>query len=268
MVVPVVLIDSHCHIDLSQFDDDRSDVLERAYQTGVTRLVNPSTDLQSSRRVVALAHRYRGVFAAIGVHPYDAPQINNDALAELAALARDEAVVAIGEIGLDFYRDRAPKSAQYHAFEAQLALATDLQLPVIIHQRDAAADTMAILRAWAAMDNASPLVLHAFSGDVDMAMEAVSLGFFLGIGGPVTFKNPRFLPEVVKSIPLENIMVETDAPFLSPHPFRGKRNEPARVMLVAQKIAALKALNLDTTIAQLTRTAEAFFRLPQGKIAE
>lgn len=262
MVTAVQLIDSHCHIDLQQFDDDREAVLERARRMGVTRLVNPSTSLNSSRRIIELARTHPGVFAAIGVHPYDAPTVTNDALAELSVLAQDDAVVAIGEIGLDFYRDRAPKAAQYRALEAQLALATSLQLPVIIHQRDAAADTMTILRQWATADNHPPLVLHAFSGDVAMAAEAVALGFSLGIGGPVTFKNPRFLPEVVRQTPLENILPETDAPFLSPHPFRGKRNEPARVVLVAQKIAALKAQDAAGVAAQLTRNTELFFNLP------
>lgn len=261
MVVPVQLIDSHCHIDLQHFDTDRAAVLGRARAAGVTRMVNPSVDMPGSRKLVPLAQELPGVFVAIGVHPYDAPQINNDTLAELAELSQADKVVAIGEIGLDFYRDRAPQSAQYHAFEAQLMLATRLNLPVIIHQRDAAADTMAILRRWAA-DPHPPLVLHAFSGDTAMAAEAVSLGFFLGIGGPLTFKNPRFLADVVAETPLEYMMVETDAPFLSPHPFRGKRNEPARVKLVAQKVASIKQKNTEDTIAQLTANTERFFNLP------
>ncbi len=253
------LIDSHCHLDLAQFDEDRDEVLNRARQAGVNRFINPATDLPSSRRAVALATRYRAVFAAIGFHPYDALLADDAALAELTALAQHPKVVAIGEIGLDFYRDRAPKSAQFAAFERQLQLATSLKLPVIIHQRDAAADTMDILRAWVSGGNATGAVLHAFSGDVAMAEEAVSLGFYLGIGGPVTFKNARFLPDVVTHMPPENLLVETDSPFLSPHPFRGKRNEPARVVLVAQKMANLLTTGAELLAQQLTENTERLF---------
>jgi len=254
----VNLIDSHCHLDVAQFNEDRDAVVRRAQQAGINRFVNPGTDLSSSRRAVELAQQYDSVFAAVGFHPYDAAGVTENSLAELTALAAHHKVVAIGEIGLDYYRDRAPKSAQYRAFEAQLSLATSLKLPVVIHQRDAAADTMAILRAWAA-DGYSGAVLHAFSGDVPLAEEAVSLGFFLGIGGPVTFKNSRDLPAVVTHIPLENLIVETDAPFLSPHPFRGKRNEPARVALVAQKIADLRAMAVAELARQVTQNTERLF---------
>ena len=253
------LIDSHCHLDLAQFDEDRDAVLSRARQAGVNRFINPATDLPSSRRAVALATRHRAVFAAIGFHPYDAPLVDDRALAELTALAQNPKVVAIGEIGLDYYRDRAPKSAQFAAFERQLQLAQSLQLPVIIHQRDAADDTMDILRAWAASGESTGAVLHAFSGDVAMAEEAVSLGFYLGIGGPLTFKNARHLPAVVTHVPVENLLVETDAPFLSPHPFRGKRNEPARMVLVAHKMSELLAIDVAALAQKLTENTERLF---------
>ncbi len=253
------LIDSHCHLDLAQFDEDRDAVLNRAQQTGVNRLINPATDLPSSRRAVTLATRYKSVFAAIGFHPYDAPLVDDHTLAELTALAQNPKVVAIGEIGLDYYRDRAPKTAQFTAFERQLQLAESLKLPVIIHQREAAADTMSILRAWVSGGSATGAVLHAFSGDVAMAEEAVSLGFYLGIGGPLTFKNARFLPDVVTHVSPKNLLVETDAPFLSPHPFRGKRNEPARVTLVAHKMAELLATDTASLAQQLTKNTERLF---------
>lgn len=257
----MALIDSHCHLDLIQFDEDRDAVIERARQAGVNRFINPATDLPSSRRAVALASQYEPVFAAIGFHPYDATLVDDDTLATLTTLAQHPKVVAIGEIGLDFYRDRAPKTAQFAAFERQLQLAQSLQLPVIIHQRDAAADTMDILRAWVAGGSATGAVLHAFSGDVAMAEEAVSLGFYLGIGGPLTFKNARHLPDVVTHVPPKNLLVETDAPFLSPHPFRGKRNEPARVVLVALKMAELLAIDVTTLARQLTKNTEKLFAL-------
>ncbi len=258
----VRLIDSHCHIDFNAFDTDRDQVLARAAKAGVKQLINPGTDMESSRRAVELANRYANVYAAVGVHPYDAPQIDDDSLAELKELSADPRVVAIGEIGLDYYRDRAPRSEQIRAFEAQLSLAKSLNLPVIIHQREAAADTMAILRQWAGTGEHPGLVLHAFSGDETMVVEATSLGFFMGIGGPITFKNAKNIPDIVAKIPLERLLVETDAPFLSPHPFRGKRNEPARVALVAQKLAQLFNLDIDELAEQVSRNTETLFHLP------
>jgi TatD DNase family protein len=258
----VKLIDSHCHLDFVQFDEDRDQVLIRASEAGVKSLVNPSTNMEGSRRVVELARRYHHIYAAIGFHPYDAPGVNNDTLAELTELSTAPNVVAIGEIGLDFYRNRAPKSEQYRAFEAQLALAKDLNLPIIIHQRNAAADTMTILRSWADKGNHPGLVLHAFSGDVAMVEEAVSLGFDIGVGGPITFKNARDYPNIVTHIPLDRLLIETDAPFLSPHPHRGKRNEPARVILIAQKLAELFDVSIEIFAKQVTANTENLFRLP------
>ena len=254
------LIDSHCHLDFEQFDEDRETVIERAVAAGVTRFINPATDMASSERALNLARRYENVYAAIGFHPYDATAVNDDSLARLTELARDPRVVAIGEIGLDFYRDRAPKEAQYRAFEAQLALAATLNLPVIVHQRQAAADTMSILRQWAAGGRHPGLVLHAFSGDEAMVEEAASLNFYMGVGGPITFKNARNYPQVVARIPLSQLLVETDAPFLSPHPYRGRRNEPARVVLVAQKLAALFDMDFETFAQQVTKNTETLFQ--------
>jgi TatD DNase family protein len=235
-----------------------------AAEVGVKRLINPGVELANSRRVVDLVGQYPGIYAAIGFHPYDASQVTDETLVTLETLADNPKVVAIGEIGLDYYRDRASKADQRRAFEAQLELARSLNLPVIIHQREAAADTMAILRRWGASGDHPGLVLHAFSGDRAMAEEAVALGFYLGIGGPITFKNARDLPDIVKEVPLERILVETDAPFLSPHPYRGKRNEPARVRLVAEKLAELLAIELDLLAAKVTVNTETLFHLPQA----
>lgn len=255
------LIDSHCHIDLAQFDEDRDDVLARAEQAGVKYLINPATNLENSRHILALVETYPNIFAAIGCHPYDAAEVNEGTLQALETMAAHSKVVAIGEIGLDYFRGLAPKSVQRNAFEAQLALAQKLALPVIVHQRESADDTMAILRQWATGDNQSGLVLHAFSGDVAMAKAATSLGFYVGIGGPVTFKNSRHLPDVIKSVPLNRLLIETDAPFLSPHPFRGKRNEPARVGLVAQKISDILQIDISEFSRQVTQnTIDLFFQ--------
>jgi TatD DNase family protein len=182
----------------------------------------------------------------------------------LQELAADDKVVAIGEIGLDYYRDRAPRPEQRRAFEAQLTLAKAVRLPVIIHQREAAADTMAILRQWGGDGHHPGLVLHAFSGDQAMAEEAVTLGFYIGLGGPITFKNAGELLNIVKEMPLDRILIETDAPFLSPHPYRGKRNEPARVRLIAEKLAELLAVEVDELAGQVTANTESLFHLPQA----
>jgi TatD DNase family protein len=233
------MIDSHCHLDFPDFDQDRDQVLARAVEAGVTTIINPGTDLESSRRALALAGRYGNVYAAVGVHPHDASTLDRQILAELHQLASHPKVVAIGEIGLDYYRDLSPRAQQRAAFEAQLSLAADLDLPVIIHQRESADDVMAALRDWATGGHPG-CVLHAFSGDGAMADEAVSLGFFIGVGGPLTFKNARRLPEIVTGLPLSCLVVETDAPYLAPHPYRGKRNEPAYVALVVKRLAELR----------------------------
>lgn len=256
-----MLIDSHCHLNFNAFDDDRAEVIGRANEAGVTAFINPATNLGDSRQIVTMSEQIPNYFAAVGFHPNGAADFDDDSLAELRELAQRPNVVAIGEIGLDYYWDEAPRPVQREVFERQLALAKDLDKPVIIHQRDSAADTMAVLRPWAAGGH-SGLVLHSFSGDVALALEAVELGFHIGISGPVTFKNARDLPDVVAAVPLNRLLVETDAPFLSPHPYRGKRNEPARVPVIAQKIADLRGLPLLEMARQLTENTVTLFHLP------
>ncbi|GAB4443545.1 MAG: TatD family hydrolase [Anaerolineae bacterium] len=257
-----MLIDSHCHLNFNAFDDDRAEVIARANKAGVTAFINPATNLGDSRQIVTMSAQIPNYFAAVGFHPNDAADFDDDSPAALRELAQQPGVVAIGEIGLDYYWDEAPRPVQHRVFEQQLALAKDLNLPVIIHQRDSAADTMVVLRLWAA-DRHPGLVLHSFSGDVAMALEAVELGFYIGISGPVTFKNSRDLPEVVAAVPLNRLLVETDAPFLSPHPYRGKRNEPARVAVIAQKLADLRGLPLPEMARQLTENTVTLFNLPK-----
>ncbi len=256
------VIDTHCHLDFPQFDPDRNAVLQRAAEAGVVNIVNPGTDIDSSRRAVRLAEQSPQVYAAAGIHPHDAASLDSGTLAELRQLAAHPRVVAIGEIGLDYYRDLSPRAQQRRAFEQQLALAQDTDLPVIVHQREAADDVMAILRDWAD-DNHPGCVLHAFSGDRAMADEAISLGFWLGIGGPLTFKNARRLPEMIPHLPVDRLLIETDAPYLAPHPHRGKRNEPAFVFLVLQRLAELLELPVRTVAQATTAAACDLFRLPQ-----
>ncbi|MEW5961298.1 MAG: TatD family hydrolase [Chloroflexota bacterium] len=259
-----ILIDSHCHLNSEAFDEDRSAVLERARQAGLAAIINPATNLEDSRQIVAMTGAIPGLYAAVGFHPNEAAHFTPAALAQLRQLAVRPRVVAIGEIGLDYYWDAAPRPLQQQVFEQQLALAKELDKPVIIHQREAAADTMAVLRRWGAGQDHPGLVLHSFSGDLALAREAVALGFYVGITGPVTFKNARDLPGIVAALPVDRLLVETDAPFLSPQPYRGKRNEPARVRLVAERVAGLHGMDLAAMSRQLTRNTIALFRLPES----
>ena len=262
-----MLIDSHCHLNFNAFDEDRAEVLARARTAGVVALINPGTDLDDSRQIIALTETNPNLYAAIGFHPNDAAKVDETALTELRTLACQPKVVAVGEIGLDYYWDKAPRPLQWQVLEQQLTLAKEVGKPVIIHQREAAEDTMAVLRQWGTGRHHPGLVLHSFSGDRAMAEEALELGFYLGISGPVTFKNARDLPEIVTAAPPERLLVETDAPFLAPHPFRGKRNEPAYVKLVAERVAALKGLSLAEISRYLSENTISLFRLPASLLS-
>ena len=261
-----MLADTHCHLDFNSFDEDRDQVLARGREAGVERILNPGIDLDSSRNAVDLAESRSQVYAAIGVHPNEANSWSADVLLHLRQLARSPRVVAIGEIGLDYYRDRAPRELQKRIFQEQLALATELGLPVIVHNRQATADILDILSAWQAglVAASTPLaakpgVLHSFSADLESALQAINLNFFIGITGPVTFRNAPDLQNIVAELPLDHLLVETDAPFLAPHPYRGKRNEPAHVRLVADKIAELHAQSFESVSQSTSTNAERLF---------
>jgi TatD DNase family protein len=253
-----LLVDTHCHLDFESFDDDREAVLARAQEAGVLRMINPGVDLASSQAALRLAERYPGVYAAVGVHPNDAAGWDDASLEELRALAGRDKVVAIGEIGLDYYRDTTPRDLQKRIFKEQLDLAAEMGLPVIIHNREATDDLLEILEDWHnKLENSSlalsarPGVLHSYSGDATQARRAISLGFRIGFTGPVTFRNAPDLQEVAAELSLENLLVETDAPFLAPHPKRGRRNEPANVRLIAEKLAELHGESIEA-VAQIT----------------
>jgi TatD DNase family protein len=269
----LTLVDTHAHLDFRQFDPDRQAVIERARAAGVAAIVNVGTDLDSSRRAVQLAGEYDMIHAAVGMHPHDAKKLDGSALAELRELARQPKVVAVGEIGLDFYRDRSPRDTQRRAFRAQLAWAAKLGKPVVIHDRDAHDEIMEILADWATGLADSPLanrvgVLHTFSGNLSMAERAMAMGFYISISGPVTYKNARQLPQIVRALPLDRLLVETDCPFLTPHPYRGKRNEPAYVRLVAEQIATLKGIPFDDLTKTTTANARRLFDLPNTELGE
>lgn len=256
------LVDSHCHLNFDSFDKDRAAVLERAQQAGVGRVLNPGIDLASSQAAVALAQQYPGLYAAVGVHPNDALSWDDETLPALDALSRQPKVVAIGEIGLDYYWEQTPPDVQRRVFGQQLQLAAQVGLPVVVHVRNKDAadrramhDALEILAHWQRSLPPAlagrPGVLHAFSDGLPAARQAVALNFCAGITGPVTFKKAEVLREVAAQLPLENLLVETDAPFLTPHPHRGQRNEPGYVRYVAEKIAQIRAVDLDH-VAQIT----------------
>ena len=260
-----MFIDTHCHLNFHQFDADRDAVVQRALEAGVAVIINPAVDLATSRQAIELAERYPGVYAQVGVHPNDTADFNDNSVAELAELARHPKVVAIGEIGLDYYWERVPHAKQWAAFEAQLELAARLDLPVVLHCRDAHADLRDVLRKWvpgAQMQRAGDAilgVLHAYSGDLAMAEEAFRWNMALSFGGPLTFRNARDLHALLEQLPLERLLLETDAPYLTPHPHRGKRNEPAYIPLIAQGIAGIKNRDSAQVAASTSALAKAVF---------
>jgi TatD DNase family protein len=264
---PYAAIDTHCHLDQPQFDDDRDAVIERAMAVGVMTFVNPATNLDGCRKVLALADRYPNVYAAVGVHPNECGDFSAETTAALRDLAHHPKVVAIGEIGLDYYWEDTPHAQQKVALRAQLDLAAELRLPVILHSRQAHADLLWELEQWVtAIRTDRPMdailgVLHAFSGDLAEAEAAYRLGFVLSLGGPVTFKNARQLHALTPHLRRERLMLETDAPYLAPHPHRGQRNEPGYLPLVIESLAT----SMDTTpqmlASQTTETARQCFKI-------
>jgi len=243
-----MFVDSHAHLDMDRFDSDREEVINRAFSEGVKNILNVSFDLESSRRSVELSKKYDGIYAAVGVHPHDAKQFSDDIESSLKELAKEKKVVALGEMGLDYHYDNSPREEQKDAFIRQLRLAAALDLPVIIHSRDAIEDTVKILS-----ENIPPKkgVIHCFSGDEKNAEIFIKMGFYLSFGGPVTFKNNKTAKKLFSSISLDKVMIETDCPYLAPTPLRGKRNEPSYVRYVAEKIAEMKGLSVED-VARIT----------------
>jgi len=244
-----LLVDTHAHLDSAQFHDEQPQLVARALESGISHILTIGCDLASSHASVALAAQYPQVYAAVGVHPHDATEVTPALLDELRTLAREQKVVAIGEIGLDFYRDRSPRDLQRQAFRDQLQLAVELDLPVIVHDRDAHDEVLAILCEFKGEKLRG--VLHCFSGDIAMAKQCLELGFYISIAGPVTYPKNEGLREVVKAVSIDKLLIETDCPYLSPQKFRGKRNEPAYVRYTAEKIAEVKCLSIKD-VARIT----------------
>jgi TatD DNase family protein len=250
--------DTHCHLDVERFDADRARVFERAHAAGVTRILNPAFSIGSSRSALAVAEAHEGMVAAVGVHPNDTAQFGDAELDTLRELAAHPKCVAIGEIGLDYHWKTVDPAIQKQAFVRQLNLARELDLPVIIHCREAEEDTLEILTH---EFSGRPLVLHSFAGTVQHAQRALDCGFYIGISGPVTYPNAAQTREVVRYLPLDRLVIETDAPYLSPQRHRGKRNEPAYVRLVAEKIADVRDMLLDDIARVTTENGMRLFRV-------
>jgi TatD DNase family protein len=254
------LIDTHAHLDARPFANDLPGVLERAEAAGVRQIINVGIDVESSRAAIRLAEGHANIWATVGVHPHDAAKLYPADLEELRDLARHPRVVAIGETGLDFYRDLSPRSAQLAAFRLHLDLARDLSLPVIIHDRDAHEEVLQELRRWTALRPGGDYgVLHCFSGSAAMAREAVELGFYIAVGGPITYRPQGALVEAVQQVPLERLLLETDCPYLPPEPYRGRRNEPAYLERVAREVARVRWMSVEELVDATSANASRLF---------
>jgi TatD DNase family protein len=246
------------HLHLAQFDADRATVIAHANAAGVARMVEIGYDLASSRAAIDLAEQHPQIFAVVGVQPHYAAEADASWLAEVRRLAAHPKVVAIGEIGLDYYHDRAPHDLQQQLFRQQLALARELGKPVVIHSRDAQADTVRVMSEAA---RGQPGIMHSFSGDWAYAEACLEIGFLLSFSGPLTFAKATDLHEVARRAPLDRILTETDSPYLAPHPLRGKRNQPANVRLVAEQLAALREMALEDLAGAVWRNAAGIFKI-------
>jgi TatD DNase family protein len=254
----VGMIDSHAHLNDPRFRADLSDVVERAQEAGVAAIINVGYDLPSSQCAVKLAERFEILWAVVGLHPHDAKLWDEEVQRGLLELAGHPKVLAIGEAGLDYYYDNSPRDEQRAVFRAQLALAEELGLPVVVHSREAAKDTLDILSEYPQV----PCLLHCYSGSLEMARDYMQMGHYFSFGGPITFQNASRLRSVVEGIPLEHILLETDCPYLTPHPHRGKRNEPAYVGLIAQKLAEIHGVSVEEVVRVTSENTRKFFRMP------
>lgn len=261
------LVDTHCHLDFDRFGKDRQAVINRAIEAGLEYMLVPAIDIEASKAAISLAEKYAYIYASVGVQPNSGSAWNENAIQSIRKLARSPKVVAIGEIGLDYYWDKTPRDFQAKIFYEQLQLAVELEKPVIIHSRDANEDTYEMLIRWQnkLKERESPLaeragVLHSFSGTVNQAQQLVENGFYISISGPVTYKKADELRQVAASVPIEKLLIETDAPYLTPHPFRGQRNEPGYVKYVAEKIADVRIMPVDEVARITSDNAANLFR--------
>jgi TatD DNase family protein len=262
------LFDTHCHLEMDEYEDDRDDVVERAEAAGVRYIINAGSDMEANLKALSLSGRYSTLYPSVGIHPHDADTLNEATRTRLEELLEDHRIVAIGEIGLDYHYMNSPRETQIEAFKLQIGLAKRHNLPIIIHSRKAKDDTLSILK-----DEATGMrgVLHCFSGDIEMAKKAMDMGFYISIAGPVTFKNANRLREIVSLIPDDYLLIETDAPYLSPVPMRGRRNEPSFLRYIAEMIAQIRGVTLDDIARITTLNAKRLFRIgelpDEGEVA-
>ena len=253
-----MIFDTHAHLDDHAFDADRAELLTRLPQEGIALVLNPGCSLESSRNAIALARKQDWIYAAVGSHPDAADEVEDAVLAQYRQMAQENSkVLAIGEIGLDYHYEDIPREIQQRAFRAQMALARELGLPVIVHEREAHEDGMKIVEEFPTVTG----VFHCYSGSLEMARVLIRRGWYIGFGGVLTFKNARKAVEVAAEIPLERIVLETDCPYMSPEPFRGRRNDPTRLHLVAQRLAQLRGLSAEEIQAITLENGKRLYRM-------
>ncbi|KIL52443.1 TatD family hydrolase [Jeotgalibacillus campisalis] len=254
-----MLFDTHMHLNADQFEEDIDEVISRAQENDVELMTVVGFDTPTIHKAMELAEKHDFIYAAVGWHPVDAIDLTEKELSWIEELAKHPKVVAIGEMGLDYHWDKSPKEVQKEVFRKQIRLALRVNLPIVIHNREATQDVVDILRE----ENASEVggIMHCYSGSLEIAQQCVEMNFMISLGGPVTFKNAKKPKEVAEGIDLKHLLIETDAPFLAPHPYRGKRNEPAYVKLVAEKIAEIKGLSYEEVGKQTTQNAKKLFKI-------
>lgn len=252
-----MLFDTHVHVNAEQFNEDLEEVIERAQEAGVENMIVVGFDRPTITRAMELVELYEFMFAAVGWHPVDAIDMTEEDLQWIEELCAHPKVVAIGEMGLDYHWDKSPKDIQQEVFRKQIRLAKKVGLPIIIHNREATADIISILKEEEASEVGG--IMHCFSGSAETALECIDLNFYISLGGPVTFKNAKKPKEVAAAVPLDRLLIETDCPYLAPHPYRGKRNEPSYVKLVAEQIAEIKQLTVEEVSQATTNNAKKLF---------
>ncbi|NLO76135.1 MAG: TatD family hydrolase [Clostridia bacterium] len=253
--------DTHTHLDDRRFLSDQEEVIKRAQEAGVELIVNVGENVKSARRTVELTQKYDFIYGAVGLHPHEAKDFSVDVLEQLRDLTREPKIVAVGEIGLDYYYDHSPRNIQQQAFRQLIRLAKEVRLPIIIHDRDAHENTLRIIKEEKADEVGG--VFHCYSGSVPLAREIIKMGFYLALGGALTFQNARKTVELARAIPLEYLLIETDCPYLTPVPYRGKRNEPAYVVKVAEAIAEIKGLSVEEVAQTTTNNGKKLFGISE-----
>ncbi|NLK68337.1 MAG: TatD family hydrolase [Clostridiaceae bacterium] len=254
-----MIVDSHAHYDDEQFDTDRADVLKRIQEQDIVRVVNPASNLSSARKCIELSEAYDFVYCAVGIHPHDSQEYSQQSLEIIRKMAEHKKVVAIGEIGLDYHYDFSPRDVQKQCFAAHIQLALQLELPLIIHNRESHKDILDIIKAEKGYNAGG--VFHCFTGSVEMAKEVLDMGFYIALGGAVTFKNAKRPVDVAKYVPIDRLLVETDSPYMAPVPYRGKRNDSGYLSEIIQKISEIRNTDFNDIAMNTTQNANRLFGL-------